>query len=225
MERLNGKDQSFMTAYAFSFFRNLNRISLIPVTSRSEPQFLRLTFSDAFRIRCAIVCNGGKLLLDGEEDPEWTEETMNRASEDLQDLERLGEQMRKLCGSEIRIPEKYYYYTGTDEPEKICEVLKSLNRHGNIRIEHDHRKVYLFPESVNKGSAVRRFIRRFRPDVTVGAGDSPMDVPMLNEVDHSLAPSGLSGYLHGPDVRILPEGILSDQICSELGRMCECGIL
>ena len=65
-----------MTAYAFSFFRNPDRISLIPVTSRSVPQFRRLMFPDVFRIQYAIVCNGGKLLLNGREDPEWTEETM-----------------------------------------------------------------------------------------------------------------------------------------------------
>ena len=214
-----------MTAYAFSFFRNPDRISLIPVTSRSVPQFRRLMFPDVFRIQYAIVCNGGKLLLNGREDPEWTEETMAQASGDLPDLKRLGDQLAKLCGSGIRIPEKYYYYAVSDEPEKICEALKSLNPRGNVRIEHDHRKVYLFPANVNKGSAVRRFIRRFRPEVTVGAGDSPMDIPMLNEVDHSLAPSGISGSLHGPDVRILPEGILSDQICIELGKMGEEGIL
>lgn len=225
VEMLDGKEQSYMTDFTYSFFRNADWLPLVPVTTRSEAQYRRLLFPEAFRIRYALICNGGKLLADGEEDPEWSAETTELARDDLADLRELGAILGELCGREVRAPEEYYYYTKTDEPEKVCEALRKRNPKGNIRIEHDQRKVYLFPKAIHKGTAVRRFAERFGVRVSAGAGDSMMDVPMLNETDYPLAAEPVRGFVRNPAAGTLAGEIISDRICLELEALHQRGIL
>ena len=225
VESLDGKEQSFMTDYAFSFFRIADWLCLVPVTTRSEAQYRRLIFPDSFRIRYALICNGGKLLVDGVEDQKWSEETLALVQEDLPELEELGRQLGELCEHEVRKPECYYYYAKSDEAEKVCDMLRSKNRDGNIRIEHDHRKVYLFPKSVNKGLSVRRFFGRFQVGYSVGAGDSLMDVPLLNAVDYAFAPESVCELVTNPKVSWVKGEIVSDQICNGLESLHLKGIL
>ena len=225
IERLNGKHQSYMTAYAFSFFQEAEWLSLIPVTTRSEAQYRRLLFPHAFHIQYAIICNGGKLLVDGSEDREWSAQTMQLVQNDLRDMELIGDQLRALCGYEIQTPECYYYYVKADDPGKICDSLKNKNPNSNIQIECDHKKVYLFPNSINKGSAVQRFMRKYKTTVSVGAGDSIMDIPMLNEVDYPLVSESLCGDISRSDIIPLAGEIISDQICSKIKDLHLKGIL
>ena len=223
VERLDGKEQSYMTQEAWSFFRTAGWLSLIPVTTRSEAQYRRLQFPEDFHIRYALVCNGGKLLADGAEDREWSERTMELVREDLPELEELGKRLGELCGQEVHAPERYYYYVKTTEPERICGALERGNRKGRIRISHDHGKVYLFPQNVCKGTAVRRFAEKYEINVSAGAGDSIMDIPMLEAVDFPLAPASVCGKLRHPNAGKLAGEILSDQICRALEALHRTG--
>lgn len=216
VEKLDGKEQSYMTEHAFSFFQHTDWFSLIPVTTRSEKQYRRLLLPEAFRIQYALICNGGKLLVQGMENREWSEETEETVRKDLPELKELGEQLQHLCGHEIHHPESYYCYAKTEWPERICETLKDRNRESNILIANDRHKVYLFPQSINKGSAVRRFAKNHEINISIGAGDGIMDIPMLNEVDYPLAPEPVCGLICNPNTRQLTGEIFSDQICDEL---------
>lgn len=216
VERLDGKEQSFMTDYAFSFLRVASWLSLVPVTTRTESQYRRLLLQESLHIKYALICNGGKLLVDGVEDPDWTKKTMELVHEELQSLEKLGEQLEDLSGQNIRRPESYYYYVKTDEPERICDTLRSKNKYCGIQIEHDHRKVYLFPANVNKGMAVRRFIEKYKIKNSIAAGDSIIDVSMLNEVDYPMSSEPICGLISNPNIKQLTGEIISDQICNEL---------
>ena len=214
-----------MTEHAFSYFRDADWLSLVPVTTRSETQYRRLLFPDAFHVQYALICNGGKLLIQGEEDQEWSKETLEMVQDDLPELELMQGHLRELCKHEVYRAEIYYYYTKSDEPERICDILSRKNQKKNIRIEHDHRKVYLFPQHVNKGIAIQRFMKRYKTDVSVGAGDSIIDIPMLNEVNYPLAATAIYGSITCPEVRQLKGIVISDQVCEELEALHLNGII
>ena len=225
VEMLHEKAQSYMTGFSFSFLRDADWLCLIPVTTRSQAQYERLTFPEAFRVKYTLVCNGGKLLIDGREDREWTETTLREAEDDLPDLERLSERLRELSQQEVRRPEPYYHYIKAEMPEEICHTLRSEYEKDNLLIEHDHSKVYLFPRKINKGEAVRRFSQRYGITFSAGAGDSSMDLPLLNEVDRPLAASPVYREVHSSQARELTGNIISDQICRELERLHARGFL
>ena len=225
VERLDGKEQSFMTDYAFSFLRVANWFFLVPVTTRTELQYRRLLLQESLHIKYALICNGGKLLVDGAEDLAWTEKTMELVHEDLLSLEKLGKQLEDLSGKDVRTPESYYYYVKTDEPERICYTLRRKNQNCGIQIEHDHRKVYLFPSNVNKGMAVRRFMEKYKIKTSIGAGDSIIDVSMLNEVNYPMSSEPVCGLINNPNIKQLTGELISDQICDELKDLHRKGIM
>ena len=219
VEWLNGKEQSYMTAYSHAFLREARWLTLIPVTTRSEEQYRRLAFPEEFRIRHALLCNGGKLLSDGREDRSWSEETMERAREVLGMLDEAGRRLARLSGGEVRQPEPYYRCAAAEDPEGICGALRREFAGSGIRAERDRRKVYLFPECVNKGEAVRRFAEKYGVTESAGAGDSEMDLPMLNAVRYPMAPETLRGIVSGTNTRWLAGEILSDRICRALEEL------
>lgn len=225
VERLHGKEQSYMTEFAFSFLRDADWLTFIPVTTRSQAQYQRLLFPEVFRVKYALVCNGGKLLIDGAEDREWSETTLHAVNDDLQDLTGLSGLLKELCRQEVQCPEPYYHYAKADQPEVICGMLRKEYPKDNILIGHDRSKVYLFPRKINKGEAVRRFSDQYGITFSVGAGDSPLDLPLLNAVNYPLAPALLCKDVQAADGKQLAGCIISDQICRELYQLHMRGIL
>ena len=219
-EYLKGREQSFMTRKTYDFLIKSDWLNLVPVTTRTESQYRRINCIGNFNIKYAIVCNGGKLLINGIEDNSWTEETVGATLNQIKELEDATELLKALCGrSEIHRPEIYMSYVSAENPYILCEKLKSLIKGGNVYTEHDRRKVYLFAAAVNKGNAVRRFKQVFGINKTVAAGDDIMDIPMLNEADYALATDKIFDKIDTPVKKRLSGEIISDQICMDLEKM------
>ena len=53
-------------------------------------------------------------------------------------------------------------------------------------------KVYVVPQTLNKGTAVDRLREKLKPEFVIAAGDSTFDIPMLLTADRGLVPSGFT---------------------------------
>ena len=53
----------------------------------------------------------------------------------------------------------------------------------NLTVQHTGKKIYLFPPELNKGAALKLLIKKFSPDKIFAAGDSEIDLPMLELAD------------------------------------------
>lgn len=220
VELLNGQQQSFMTGPTWRFLTGNPGISIVPVTTRTELQYRRLTCMDAIGVRSAIVCNGGKLLINGVEDSDWTQETLLMAEPEIPALRKAAEHLRNyMAGPDLHEPEPYMVYARCEDLGAVCESLRAVTEPDMVYAAHDRRKVYLFCRSVTKGSALRRFRQRFHVDYAVAAGDDPLDVPMLNEADYAMFPESLSGSVRHGRKHILRGEIFSDEICRELNTL------
>ena len=225
-EYLNGREQSYMTRKTYDFLVQAYWLNIVPVTTRTEAQYRRINCIDAFNIRYAVICNGGKLLIDGTEDKNWTEETLRLTEGQIDELEEATRLLEKLCGkSEIHRPEAYMSYVGAEEPQRLCDELRKMIKGENVRAEYDRRKVYLFASAVNKGSAVRRFRRIMNVGKTVAAGDDIMDIPMLNEVDYALAADKIFDSIKVSEKQRLCGEVISDKICMNLEIIHRLGVL
>lgn len=92
VEYLNGKEQSYMTQGTYEFLCKQNCVHLIPVTTRSKTQYERISvFHKELCCKYALICNGGVLLVDGIEDPEWYSETLSLISPELSELQTIKE--------------------------------------------------------------------------------------------------------------------------------------
>ena len=218
-EHLNGRIQSYMTQRTYDFLAHAEGLMLIPLTSRTVDQYMRL--SECFAgLGCgfALVCNGGILLRDNVADPQWLEETVENARAELPKLHAAVELLRRLLPAEqVCSVDDVMAYAKTADPAALeKEMIRVLGSTG-INIYSDNRKVYCFPASINKGTAVHRFMRRMGIEGAIAAGDGVQDVSMLNAADIAILPRTLSDRVHAAKCFVADdERCLSDYICEVL---------
>lgn len=226
VEYLSGKEQGYMTAKTYNFLKNADWLNLVPVTTRTEAQYRRINFTVDFNIKYALVCNGGKLLIDGKEDKSWSDETLGHTENQIDALNSATELLMTMCGKyEIHRPELYMSYAVSEKPKELCQELRKHINNESVCAEHDRRKVYLFASYVNKGNAIRRFKQLINIRKIIVAGDDIMDIPMLNEADYALATDKIFDKIVIPVKKRLSGEIISDQICTNLEEMYNSEIL
>lgn len=185
-EYLGAKQQSFMNKEVFNALASLHHYVFVPVTTRSEEQYRRIHCLNDLHPRFALVCNGAKLLVDGKVDSAWEEKTLALANPNMGDFEFACKLLSGLVdSSHYHRPEVYMAYVVIEDPKSVCESFRNKLKDLSVDVAYDSRKVYLFPKGMDKGLSIRRFKKRFQVQCCIGAGDSEMDVPMLNEVDHA----------------------------------------
>ena len=170
-------------------------LGVIPVTTRSIEQYRRIRFPEGFSPEYALADNGGTLLVHGEPDPEWTERTMSLVMTCEAGLERCRRALERdpHRSFEVRMVDGMFLFTKSDEPEKSLAALREAAG-GDISCFATGVKLYALPNELCKGKAVKRLAERISPGSRiVCAGDSLMDVPMLDIADTALYPEDISG--------------------------------
>ena len=190
VELLNGEPQGYLTGETPGrLTRLMDRALFVPVTSRSVEQYLRIQFPAACRPKYAVTSNGGVLLVDGEADGQWLEESQ-RAVAPWQ--EAIEETMAALEAApqarRCRVVDGMYAFAACDTPEDAQALAGAMEGKTSLNMEVSGRKAYFFPPPINKGEAVRRLRARFQAERVICAGDTTMDVPMLEMADLAIAP-------------------------------------
>lgn len=225
VEYLNGKEQSFMTQGTFEFLCKQNCVHLIPVTTRSKAQYERISvFRKELRCKYALICNGGILLVDGIEDPAWYSETLALISSELPELQATKELVQHVSPS-LRLHDVcgLFFYVKHDTPALFAEQIRQIASPKNISILHDRHKVYCLPSMLNKGKAIERFAQRFGDTVSIAAGDSEFDIPMLAYADTRIIPPVLEQYLPTENTITISTSVFSDGICNYLSTIAKRG--
>lgn len=171
----------------FRLFKNV-----IPVTTRSIEQYLRINIP-FFSPKRAICSNGGNLLVNGLPDKDWFNVSLSAFESSRNALEECfgifeADENRDF---EIRLVDKLFLFTKSRCPEKTLAMTSGLC--DKLNCFSVGAKVYAFPRSLDKGNAVKRFIKLENFSGTViCAGDSLPDIPMLNTADIAIFPEELN---------------------------------
>lgn len=224
-EMLNGRIQSYMTAKTFDFFSayaHTDVIRLIPTTTRTCEQYLRLAdcFS-SFRCRYALVCNGGILLDNNEIDMQWAAETKEAAKDSLPGLSEAKRLMRcELGEASIHSVDGIMVYGKSERPDILTDKLSKAIADEKLTFFYDARKVYCFPDSINKGAALKRFMELKGLPRAVAAGDGTADISMLEAADTAILQKDLADRVKNPN-KVISDGSMyfSDFICETLIKL------
>ncbi len=197
------KDGALINLWTESGAMALARIVdiVVPVTTRSMEQYKRIVFPGGISPRFAITANGGGLLLDGVPDKEWAawaEGITKECARELSQKKRLLES--DPCRDfEIRMVDGLFLFTKSTDPEK---TLLRLGTGALTEGFYTGQKVYVLPKALNKGAAAVRFMERSdfsRAEcLVICAGDSPMDIPMLNIADIAVCPDDIADCVTAP---------------------------
>lgn len=173
-------------------------LTIIPVTTRSIEQYRRIRFPEGFSPEYALTDNGGTLLVNGVPDPEWARRTMRLVQESSRGLERCRSVMEQDLGRnfEIRMVDGMFLFTKSTEPESMLRRLNEVSG-AEVSCFATGAKVYALPAGLCKGAAVNRLAGMLKErrgfSRIVCAGDSAMDIPMLNAADTAVFPGDISG--------------------------------
>lgn len=220
VEELHGRKQSYMTQNTYSFFEHQNRYRVIPLTTRTKEQYLRLSDSlNRLGWRDVLICNGAIRIYDGKEDLNWTRESIKVSEADRPFFEELLNYVRTEYSEESVVEiEPFLFYIKTDAAEETCAKLLEKAEASHLMILRDARKVYCLPRSLNKGRAVERYKKMTGESDTVSAGDSLFDLPMLKSTDICFYPTGLAEYFENQENQIECAGLFSDVICDNMRK-------
>lgn len=220
VEHLDGRAQSFMTRFTYDFFTMADWLNTIPVTTRTEQQYRRIECAQELRFKYAIICNGGKLLVDGKENLGWSHKTDVLARDCYDSIDYATEVLSHLCNYEaVHRPEKYMSYAKCNNPESVYIELRKVIDINKVNIQRDGRKVYIFANRITKGEALKRFIDGRKSETIIAAGDNLMDVSMLNRADIAFANQSIFALTTCKNkIKIIDE-IFSDGICKSISEM------
>ncbi len=190
----DGKKLSYMTPDAYSGLDEIDKLEnlcIVPLTTRSIEQYQRIhLFKDRYP-KYALTSNGGNLLIDNVISEEWHSESVELIKECIPELKKAIEILKAddKIQFEPRFVDELFVYTKSDEPEKTAENMREKLDLEVVSVFTNNLKVYAMPKILSKGTAVKRFRKKFGFEFTISAGDSDFDLPMLEYTDISFYPS------------------------------------
>ena len=190
IELNKGKEQGFMTPNTYNLFQEcIKKVMFIPVTTRSIEQYNRIEWPEGFKPEYEITTNGAIIFNKGEIEPDWIDKS--KASFGKYKAELLSSQEKLIKEDKYircRIVDDMYLFAYCKDDVKASDCAKE-NENQHLSVVASGKKLYFFPPSINKGAAVCEVIHRLNPTLTIAAGDSIIDVPMLNSVDIAIVPN------------------------------------
>lgn len=190
IERKDCEAISCVTARQAELFPGL--LNVVPVTTRSVEQYKRIDLAKfGFEPEYALCDNGGTLLVGGETDAGWSEWSAEIVRECKDELSRFRGLLEcdPRRSFEVRLVDGLFLFTKSREP---AETVKSLGEGELCECFFTGEKVYVIPKKLNKGEAVKRLAKRLGLREFAAAGDSLMDISMLNAANIAIFPEDIS---------------------------------
>lgn len=191
VEWIDEKEQGFMSIKTYDLLPKIfNDIILIPITTRSIKQYKRIKWPKGCQPDYAITTNGGVLLNKDIADNNWILDTKDFTKKYKDELEQLYNHFsvqKDILKCEI-IDDTYLFFNCKNEMVANRYLEQYINK-TNLEIAVSNRKGYFLPPGINKGMALKRINKLFENNKIICAGDSVLDIPMLELANISIVPN------------------------------------
>lgn len=197
VENYDGKEHSFVTRGVAANLRHLSeRMYFVPATTRTLEQYRRVHgISEGLRPRYAVVSNGGKVLKDGVPDADWESRVRIALQDRCAPGDEVAERFNGLATGGLVLRGNYcddLFHAFIVDRERLAEgfmaELETVMRGFGWNVSLQGRKLYLVPDPVSKGSAVRYVKELAGASFVFAAGDSLLDESMLAVAEEAMAP-------------------------------------
>ncbi|RFU69028.1 haloacid dehalogenase [Peribacillus saganii] len=200
VETYEEREISFMSNKAIDLLKEVNsKMMFLPVTTRTMEQFMRIAiFQKEIIPSLAVTSNGGNILVNGKADEDWKQHIETKINESSLASEDLLKSFSRLAREDWvlsqRTADELFHYCIVQRDlaplDELADFRKEIEGQG-WRMSLQGRKLYLVPESVNKWDAVAYVKEKMGKTFVAAAGDSLLDLCMLEVADFAIAP------LHG----------------------------
>lgn len=200
VEYRDGSAVSFMTAAAGAMLTEVAMRSVfVPVTTRTPAQLARVDLplgrsSSPGRVSFSVAANGGVLLVDGAEDAAWTAHVADRVAQ-VAPLASAVAALACACAPRWtrsrRIAHGLFCYAVVDRGAMPAGAVGGLAHWAETNgwtVSMQGSKLYLVPQPLTKSAAVAEVTRRAGTCLTLAAGDSLLDIDLLEAADRGVHP-------------------------------------
>nr|WP_027870914.1 HAD hydrolase family protein [[Eubacterium] cellulosolvens] len=207
IEWLNGNEQGYISQAAVKLLAQVvDEVLFVPVTTRSIEQYLRIQWLSDTTPEYAVTTNGAIALENTGIDTSWKAESDAL----LEDYKGELQQMMSLLDKEEdllrnRYVDGMYVFAIGREGADVPAIVKRYNAQSTLQVAASGKKVYFFPPAFNKGSALERLMAKNKPDFVICAGDTAIDLPMLERADLALCREEIFDEIRNPNKRIFAD--------------------
>ena len=185
VEIYDGREQSFISPKALELLKKISaQVFFVPITTRSIAQYKRIFWTEDFSPKCAFVANGA-VFLDGDKQIFYRDAVAPYQDELKAQLAVADKNIFTIA----RLVDESFLFLRCRDDLNPAEITFQTN----LTVQYTGKKIYLFPPDINKGAALKILIKKFLPDKIICAGDSIIDLPMLQLADIAFAHENLRG--------------------------------
>ncbi|MFE8695795.1 HAD family hydrolase [Cytobacillus sp. FJAT-53684] len=194
VEQKDGQEVAFMTNKAYDLLNVLaSNLMFVPVTTRTYEQYKRIfILSDRMSLKYAVTSNGANIIYNGLPLLDWRNQVQMRLEHECTSLEKMIVKTEQLeINGQLKQAENLFFYYILEEEltaERKDTIRKMADANG-WRISIQGRKLYLMPNPVSKGEAIKFIKDREGIHTVYGAGDSALDYDFLKLCHYSYIPS------------------------------------
>lgn len=203
-----GKYRSYMTGPAVELLRQIAwQMTFVPCTTRTIEQYRRIQlFQREIIPRYAVVSNGANLIIGGVLDLSYQAKLNQILATDCMAPGDMLMEFSKIASTEwagpMRQADGVFYYCIIDRPKAPLEVIQAFTRWAESKrwvVSVQARKLYLVPRMVNKWAALERVMELTGDERVIAAGDSLLDLPLVQGAEYAISPSHGELYLQHQD--------------------------
>lgn len=204
VERYEGKPLSYMTKKSQSELWTINDSAFfLPVTTRTQAQYERVTgIFEGNAPRFAVISNGAVILENGQPIKEWSDgirqQCVSRKTIITELLPEIERHFSEDWVLKVREADDWFVYLIVDRarfPEDKLNFYTETFKKLGWGMSLQGRKLYFMPESITKAGAMEYIKKRLEASYVIAAGDSLLDLDLLESADYSMLAS------HGEAVR------------------------
>lgn len=189
VEKIGEKEQGFMPPYTYHSLSTISsQVNFVPITSRSLTQYQRIQWSNTPTY--TLTTNGAILLKNSKADEAWLSDSQKLIKPYQHEMQQL---YASLCIQykhlQCRMVDDMYLFVYGQNDLDIADCALQYQGQTNLTIYFFGKKLYFFPPEINKGTALQRICSLLSPKMIVSAGDSCLDLPMLEQAHFALVPN------------------------------------
>ncbi|MGM0710319.1 HAD family hydrolase [Brevibacillus parabrevis] len=197
VEVLDGAPISHMSDLAIHLLHEVHLQCLfVPVTTRTIEQYKRIAiFQNELVPRYAITSNGGHVLRDGQIDEQWSRQVRSKMINECAAIHDMLAGFARISHEQWvireRMAEDLFFYSIIDRKKMPVDELRDFEQwvtEQNWSMSIQGRKLYLVPQAVNKRDASLYVCALEQDDRMIAAGDSLLDMPLLEAARLAVVP-------------------------------------
>lgn len=229
IEYIDGKEQGYINEKTLGLLKQVIKNTLfVPVTTRSTEQYKRIIWPSDVKPELAVVANGALLLEDSIVNEIWRNEFKLKYHSFRFEVERIYNVLlndNKFI--KCRQIDNSYIFAYCDNKTDPIICAKSYEGQTSLCVLNSGKKIYFFPSFLTKGYAVKNLKALLNVSTVICAGDSIIDVPMLNVADMCIMPdNNIRLLVFNNKCYVCPQDLFFDEFLSEivLDNLQNCGI-